>query len=207
MWLWIKTKIALMMMAVGIDWPNVDDGDKLNAAIGVVIGMIGVGLGVLAYKLSRRQTELAEHQHQVMMDELTRKAVLTIAADASRQTDTDGSIEVGIHNSGTKSTSMFYWELIVDDDLLLGVTAEFKGSAVEDNAMDDVPCTRWTGVFKGPVYPTRTVYLGRFKLDKSVMRKPLHVRWTINSEAGVFPQPGMHGSFTVAPEDAYLDMT
>ena len=30
MWLWLKTKFALMMVAIGIDWPNMVDGDKLK---------------------------------------------------------------------------------------------------------------------------------------------------------------------------------
>lgn len=38
-WWHIKVVVSATMVAMRVDWPNMPDGDKLDAAIGLVVGV------------------------------------------------------------------------------------------------------------------------------------------------------------------------
>lgn len=69
MWLSLKTKFALLMGAIGVDWVRMPDGDKLQVAVGTVVGVVVGGLGIIigyySYQVSKRQGVIAEQSYDI----------------------------------------------------------------------------------------------------------------------------------------------
>jgi len=117
MWLWLKNFVSQVMVAVGIDWPGMADGDKLNAAIGTGIGLIGIGLGYLGYKLTKRQGEIAETQHRIMQEQLQKRPPVEIAVVGMLQEadKPNGNVylTLGARNIGSRAAEGFFWEVLL----------------------------------------------------------------------------------------------
>ena len=73
-WLWVKTKFALRMEAIGVNWTNsqqVSDGDKMNFAVGAGLNFFAVVLTAVGVWLALEQRWAAQREEQ-------RKAVLKV---------------------------------------------------------------------------------------------------------------------------------
>ncbi len=112
MWMWLKSTLSQAMVAAGVDWPNVPDGDKLNAIVGTNIGAIGIAAGILGYRLTRRQAQIAEIQYKIFEDQRARRAHIELATQATQLTPTEVTWELGAANTGTRLISLrWYWRL------------------------------------------------------------------------------------------------
>jgi hypothetical protein len=200
MWLWLKTKFALLMVAIGIDWPNMADGDKLNAVIGSGIGLIGIGLGVLGYKLTKRQGEIAEAQHRFFQDETSKTTDLRVIVEGMTNTMTSDAsvpttVRFAVHNGGNKSADGFYWELLIPAAL-----SHMIGFFDEDGA---VLQSKWShlsetehyrkidGHYTHKLWGYTGVEVARIRFDGKIdVLQEFFVKWRIRGEGGMVPPLG-----------------
>lgn len=115
-WPAIKLAVAETMVAVGIDWPGMGDGDKLNFVVGLGLGAVGLGIGFLGYKVTKRQGEIAEIQHAFFERERSRSVSLSMApgeVNALRFATGNSRWMFSIHlaNGGDRDAHEVNWEL------------------------------------------------------------------------------------------------
>ena len=106
---------------------------QMQVVLSVLALFIGVGLGILAYRLAARQVEIAkrqtdmqEEQHAFFRDQQSKKPDLRMMVDG---TDSQFSSNMGglhqaittirfsVHNGGNKGAEPFYWELLIPEAL------------------------------------------------------------------------------------------
>jgi hypothetical protein len=218
MWLWLKTKFALMMVALGLDWPNMPDGDKLQAAVGTFVGFIGVGVGIigifigyysyqvskrqgglseLSYDVSRRQGELAEKQDKYLEDQISRMAKLELRLF---RTDDDYKFFLGVTNSGNKTARDFYWQFmrVVAD---LTKVEPYIAPLNKEETLRPYVTDRYvmsSGYISTPLYPGRSIIVAVIRVPREFLgywrhedRSGLYPYvWAVSSEDGRFPPDG-----------------
>jgi hypothetical protein len=111
MWLSVKIIWADLMMVIGVDWVGMSDGDKLNAVSSLAVGAIGVGLGILGYRLTRRQTDIAETQEQILVATRRRKAKLRMAIVQHAWSGDRAIYDIQVFNDGDKPAEGLKWGL------------------------------------------------------------------------------------------------
>lgn len=125
MWLWLKTQVARLMMALGVDWPGMSDGDKLNALISIVVGLIGIGIGLMGYRIAKRATDIADIQHQLLEAERARipSVFLYIENDPDKIQDGIAYYSVKIHNNSknTRAVLSKYRVTLRPDGIFQGI--------------------------------------------------------------------------------------
>lgn len=69
MWLWVKTRFALLMERFGIAWTDpsqVSDGDKLGFVVGMGLGGVGLLVALVGLQISYRQASLEQVQFELL---------------------------------------------------------------------------------------------------------------------------------------------
>lgn len=146
MWFWLKQGFGSLMEAIGISWRDpsqVTDGDKLNFMMAVVIGAIGIGLGFLGYRITKRQAEIAEEQHKFFEREAQRKAVLQVALPnpPSQTGKNPDRYQLYIHNTGGKAGAGF-WYLGIPKRMRGRVTVEPSNARRVNNLRNQTESAR-----------------------------------------------------------------
>lgn len=209
MWLWLKTKLALAMEAVGINWINpqaVSDGDKLNFAV-------GMGLGFVALALTGVGVWLALEQRWAAQRELARRAVLKLVLPNPPASSGSGTTkyQLFILNDGDKAGAGFWY---------LGIPKRMRGRVIVEprSGNEEVPVAgdNWdiAAEFDQPLVShfTDNYYLLKFMMiapvDPGVLMPcgsvlvewtSVEVRdqawrifgWFTNGPGGRFPERGM----------------
>jgi hypothetical protein len=199
--LWLKIKLAQFMMWLGIDWPNVPDGDKLSAAIGTLLGGIGILLAVLAYRVTKRQGQIAEIQHELLLREVSVQPILRVVLGDTQIEDDESEEEnyvrgalLFVENDGKTPATDIHFEVNVGKQEIWRLDAE----NVENRSLqENKDGTRsYLGYVPGPIPPGDAVSV--MKARMSSLPPDANVGWRIFSRHGKFPIKGEFGHLEVS---------
>ena len=160
------------MEALGVNWTNpqqVTDGDKLNFAMALLIGVIGISLGVLGYLITKRQGEIAEEQHAFFEREAQRKAVLKVVLPnpPAHSGEKPDRYQVYIQDEGDKAGAGFWY---------LGIPKRMRGRVKVEpsNENEEVvfPADNWD-IYSDSDQPLVSHFTDDFYLLKFMMTRPV----------------------------------
>lgn len=194
--LWI-----IVWARLDVDWRDVSTGDRLNAFIGLSIGAIGIGLGVLGYRITQRQGEIAEEQHRLMREQLARRCDLRMELKHTKLADQRIRFDVAARNVGRKSTNKFYWHFWIPDAPAYGafVVGRVEQTPVETSTIEARPHRHYAGLQRQPVFQDRPVRFGQFELDAEAAVGVTRLFWRLETSDGGFPSEKQYGvlEFTI----------
>jgi hypothetical protein len=106
---------------------------QLQVVLSILGVFVGVILGILAFRLAKRQVDIAgrqtdmqEEQHTFFKEQREKKPDLRIIVDGTdlkfvsqvgQQFQATSTIRFSVHNGGNKSAEPFYWELLIPEEL------------------------------------------------------------------------------------------
>lgn len=181
-WLRIKTVLAVTMVAIGIDWPNIPDGDKINA-------VIGVGLGIVGITLSAVGAWVAVTQHRWLTVEKAKRVELVVYNEVGELDNSNEHWRFIVMNVGTKTLSSFNWRLSTDTHhKCVRVENGWRGKPAYKETWEGGPVH--TGRFPEPLYPREpqtfaTVVFDKTQTDEDVPESASFA-WSIVSNEGTF---------------------
>jgi hypothetical protein len=110
-WFTVKAFVADLMVSIGVDWKGMSDGDKLNAAVGVLTGLIGIILAYIGVVISRKQQRIAELAQAAANFERTKRAMLTLSVPGMANSIAlrDNIYTVFITNEGDRAEGGYFY--------------------------------------------------------------------------------------------------
>jgi hypothetical protein len=196
-WSLAKMLVGQAMEALGISWTNPDqvsDGDKLEFVASTLLGLGGVFLAWLAYRID-------DTQHRLLLEQRAQKARPIIywqmLGDTSGDYDYHG---LYIANAGERTLREYDWTILFPDDWKNDVSIDIDGGVMTSGnmAIDDAPnadeplplYVEYEGHLKVPVWPKRHKRLGQVVV-KAGAGKGLSLQWSVTCEDGTFPSTGI----------------
>lgn len=153
-----KILLAQVMVALGIAWTDSDqvtDGDKLDAVIGIAIGLIGAAIALQQYLLSVRQ-------HDAEVKESKRRGKPSVVSIPGGFGPADGrvsySCSLRIQNDGDRPIENIYWTVLFPHSdshstrfIPAPGSALHTGAEIRTGDQGELYWA-WTGLTAGPVY-------------------------------------------------------
>jgi hypothetical protein len=129
-------------------------------------------------KITKRQGEIAEIQHDIMQEQLGKRAKVEIVwGRIVWDTDHEDVYRLEIWNHGTKGISSLDWELIIPDTFMpfMRVVANqaseviyIEGYGVDNEEANGViTCRRYYGQYTRPIFPKRGVECATLRVKRS----------------------------------------
>lgn len=97
--------VATVWYALGINWSKVDDGDKLNAFLALLLGAIGVLIAALSYRISSEQHAHFERER----DSKALLRVIVLPLPSLHGADDPDRYQLYVRNEGSKAGAGFWY--------------------------------------------------------------------------------------------------
>jgi hypothetical protein len=192
----VALAIATGWHLLDVKWSCMGDGDKLTAAIGLLLGLIGLAIALQQYRLSR-------HQHFAARAEANRRAVLSLQSIGRHIAVVEGwswyRCELRLFNSGDRPAENVYWSIFlphsdfhrVEFSVAAGgeLARKFEGSTEGDRYYE------WSGLCRGPAYENHGIPLAEVAFGTSpgrtLPKRMLDCEYRLESRDGRFPTVGV----------------
>lgn len=148
--------------------------------------------------ITKRQGEIAELQHQLMLEQLAKATRPGIYMTGVGYEESAGwqRYHLYVHNRGNKTLNDFRWAVMYPEEyegrvilrLLDGQMNKLPLSVLPDDRLGEHLYFAMEGVSKLSVHPGTAEELGDVVMADSV-RGSVHFKWSIRCADGVFPKP------------------
>lgn len=185
-WSYLRAAFGAAMVAVGVDWAAVSEGDKLNAVIGLIVGAIGLGLGAVG-------TTIATFQYRGWRSRSRRQIFLKVEISETGSTARDVEFDVIIVNLGQLAAHSYYWSLLIPDRFDSKL-AFFPSSAAEHDAdlshrgaYPQFRGARYRGFRGEPAFQSSPVRIEKLVVSREGLGADPTIYWQTTSEHGTVP--------------------
>jgi hypothetical protein len=184
-------------------WDAVLGLPRAQVIVGVASIAIGIWLGVLAYRIAKKQKEMQEEEHKFFREQRDNKPSLKLWVTGMQQDGSGTLLTFSIHNTGKSAANGFAWEIVVPytassvasfrtaegDTAPVKITTDFAKQAPINFFRKD---TREASLFVGDMVDVAwlAVVGGPFQ--------PFQIQWRIYTGHGTVPETG-HNTISVAP--------
>lgn len=163
------------------------------AGLGAYLAHLAIKMGREQGVIAKRQGEIAETQHQIMLEQLARKANLEIFLVGPSVRDGYDVYPLMAINSGSKPVNSFHYEIWVDDQPFIRVLEGREGKELSGEQYMNIPdgtkeSRQHTGMYQLPLFRGTPVQFVTLIIDYTTvppdMDMHLDVRWVVVSEDG-----------------------